>query len=293
MACGKLLAFDEVARLLGLGTRVDGGREEIQVLDIVGSVGRAREFDGCFRPRTVRLRRVLDQIRSTRPEAADMAISVYRVDHAYFVLDGHKRVSLAVSEGRQFIDAEVTVFPTRFRVDARTTIRTVRATHEEKRFREITGLADGVPEARFPLSDATGYLELAESVMAHAYDLSEERGALVSRAEAARHWYEVIFLPCMEIAESANVASLLSSLTNADLFLLLRRGITAAMEQGWQIPDAAAAQARRNLQRANRTSFVAAVRNMVGTRRGGESLLDQAPGAGATDSASGSLVNDG
>ena len=143
MACGELLAFDEVARLLGLGTRVDGGREEIQVLDIVGSVGRAREFDGCFRPRTVRLRRVLDQIRSTRPEAADMAISVYRVDHAYFVLDGHKRVSLAISQGRQFIDAEVTVFPTRFRVDAKTTIRTVRATHEEKRFRDLVLLELG------------------------------------------------------------------------------------------------------------------------------------------------------
>jgi len=284
MACGELLAFDEVARLLGLGTRVDGGREEIQVLDIVGSVGRVREFDGCFRPRTVRLRRVLDQIRNTRPEAADIAISVYRVDHAYFVLDGHKRVSLAISEGRQFIDADVTIFPTRFRIDAKTKIGTVRATHEETRFREITGLADAVPEARFPLSDPAGYLELMESVTAHAYDLSEERGVLVARADAARHWYNVIFVPCMEIAESANVASLLSSLTNADLFLLLRRGITDAMEQGWRIPDAAAAQARRNLRRANRSPFVTAVRKMVGTRRGSESLLDQAPAAQPTDS---------
>src|SRR6188472_2635345 len=99
MACGELLAFEEVARLLGLGTRVDAGREEIRVLDIVGSVGRVGEFDGCFRPRSPRMRRVLDQIRSARPDAADIAISVYRVDHAYFVLDGHKRVALAIEEG--------------------------------------------------------------------------------------------------------------------------------------------------------------------------------------------------
>jgi hypothetical protein len=275
MACGELLAFEEVTRLLGLGTRVDGGREEISLLDIVGSVGRVREFDGCFRPRTVRLRRVLDQIRSTRPEAADTAISVYRVDQAYFVLDGHKRVSLAISEGREFIDADVTVFPTRFHVDASTTMRTVRATHEEMRFRQITGLAEAVPEARFPLSDPTGYLELMESVAAHAYDLSEERGAVVPRAEAAGHWHAVIFEPCMRIAESANVAGLLSSMTNADLFLLLRRGITDPMEQGWRIPEAAAAQARRNLRRAKRSPFVAAVKKMVGTRRGRTTLLDQ------------------
>jgi len=284
MACGELLAFEEVARLLRLGTRVDGGHEEIRVLDIVGSVGRVREFDGCFRPRTVRLRRVLDQIRSTRPEAADIAISVYRVDHAYFVLDGHKRVSLAIGQGRQYIDAEVTVFPTRFHVDSKTTMRTVRATHEETRFREITGLGKAVPEARFPLSDPAGYLELMESVVAHAYDLSEERGEVVGRPEAARHWYEVIFVPCMEIAASANVAGLLSSLTNADLFLLLRRGITAPMEHGWRIPDAVDAQARRNLREAGGTPFVTAVRKMVGTRRGRTTLLDQAPTAHSSDS---------
>jgi hypothetical protein len=275
MACGELLAFEEVARLLGLGTRVDGGREEIQLLDIVGSVGRVREFDGCFRPRSVRLRRVLDQIRTSRPEAPDTPISVYRVDSAYFVLDGHKRVSLALAQGRQFIDADVTVFPTRFHVDARTTIGTVRATHDERRFREITGLAAGAPDARFPLSDPTGYLELQESVVAHAYDLSEQREAVVSRPEAARHWYEFIFLPCMDIAQGANVAGLLTSLTDADLFLLLRRGITDAMDQDWHIPDAAAAKARRNLQRANRGPLASAVRRLVGTRRTETDLLDE------------------
>jgi hypothetical protein len=275
MACGELLAFEEVSRLLGLGTRVDGGREEIQLLDIIGSVGRVREFDGCFKPRSVRLRRVLDQIRSTRPEAADTAISVYRVDSAYFVLDGHKRVSVAVSEGRQFIDAEVTVFPTRFHVDARTTMGTVRATHDERRFREITGLAASVPDARFPLSDPAGYLELMESVTAHAYDLSEQRGAVVPRAEAARHWYETIFVPCMDIAQSADVAGLLTSLTAAELFLLLRRGITDAMGRDWQIPEAAAAKARSNLQRANRPQLVSAVRRLVGTRLTGSELLEE------------------
>jgi hypothetical protein len=275
--CGELLAFDEVARLLGLGTRVDIGHEEIRLLDIVGSVGRVREFDGCFRPRTVRLRRMLDQIRGSRPDAADSAISVYRVDHAYFVLDGHKRVALAIGEGREYIDAEVTTFPTRFHVDATTTIGAVRATHEERWFREITGLAHAVPAARFPLSDSAGYLELMESVVAHAYDLSEERGSVVSRTEAARHWYDVVFVPCMQIAEEANVAGLLSSLTNADLFLLLRRGITSPMEDGWRIPHAAAARARHNLRRASPNPVVAGVRRLVGTNRRKPHLLDDEP----------------
>ena len=73
--CGSLLEFEEVRRRLQLGTRVDVGVEEIAVEQVIGSMGRAHEFDGCFRPRTQRLRRVLDQIKAARPNAADLPIS--------------------------------------------------------------------------------------------------------------------------------------------------------------------------------------------------------------------------
>jgi hypothetical protein len=74
--CGSLLEFEEVRRRLQLGTRVDVGVQEIGIDQIIGSLGRAHEFDGCFRPRTDRLRRVLVQIKASRPNAADTAISV-------------------------------------------------------------------------------------------------------------------------------------------------------------------------------------------------------------------------
>jgi hypothetical protein len=80
--CGSLLEFEEVRRRLQLGTRVDVGVQEIPIDQIIGSMGRANEFDGCFRPRSDRLRRLLVQIRTARPNAADTAIAVYQVDHA-------------------------------------------------------------------------------------------------------------------------------------------------------------------------------------------------------------------
>ena len=109
--CGPLLEFEEVRRRLHLGTRRDLGVQEIAVAQIIGSVSRAHEFDGCFRPLTDRLRKVLAEIKRAKPNAADSAIAVYQVDHAYFVVDGHKRLSLAVEEGREAIDAEVGVSP--------------------------------------------------------------------------------------------------------------------------------------------------------------------------------------
>jgi len=145
--CGSLLEFEEVRRRLQLGTRVDVGVEEIAVEQVIGSMGRAHEFDGCFRPRTQRLRRVLDQIKAARPNAADLPIRVYQVDHAYFVVDGHKRMALAVEEGREMIDADVGRFASRFHVGSGTTMQQIQATAREARFRHAPPVARLRPSA--------------------------------------------------------------------------------------------------------------------------------------------------
>ena len=236
--CGALLEFEEVRRRLQLGTRRDVGVQEIAVAQIIGSVSRAHEFDGCFRPRTDRLRRVLTQIKHAKPNAADSAIAVYQVDHAYFVVDGHKRLSLAVDEGRESIDAEVATFASRFHVASGTTMEDILATQREHRFRQITGLDRAVPEARFPLGEADGYLDLEESVKAHCYDLSKDQGRVVPPEEGARHWYDHVYRPGLGIALDSGVASLLTSSTEPELFLMVRSGSHGPMDPGWQIsPD--------------------------------------------------------
>jgi len=234
--CGSLLEFEEVRRRLQLGTRVDVGVEEIAVEQVIGSMGRAHEFDGCFRPRTQRLRRVLDQIKAARPNAADLPISVYQVDHAYFVVDGHKRMALAVEEGREMIDADVGRFASRFHVAGGTTMQQIQVTAREARFRQVTGLDVALPDVRFPLGDIDGYLDLEESLKAHAYDLSREQGRLVPPAEAARHWYEHIYRAAVEIALSSRIARLLSTSTEPELFLMVRRGSHGPLDPDWQVP---------------------------------------------------------
>lgn len=235
--CPPLLEFDEVHRRLQLGARVDVGTREIPIDHVVGSVSRTDEFDGCFRPRTERLGVILRQIRANRPNAADTPILVYQVDHAYFVVDGHKRLALAVEEGRQFIDAEVGAFASRFHVGPGTTIEDVRATEVERRFREATGLDEAVAEARFPLGTIEEYLDLAESVKAHSWDLAQDLGRLPTPAEGARHWYDTVFGPAVRFARGTGLSQLLSSCSDAELFLLIRRGYVEDMNPGWQMPD--------------------------------------------------------
>ena len=262
-------------RRLQLGTRTDVGVQEISIDQIIGSVGRAHEFDGCFRPRTQRLRRVLAQIKANKPDAADTAILVYQVDHAYFVVDGHKRLSLAVEEGREQIDAEVGRFASRFHVASGTTMQEIRNTECEDRYRRVTGLDLAVPDARFPLSDAGGYLDLEESVKAHAYDLSKSEGRLVAPKEAARHWFDRVYRPVVGIALDSGLARLLDSSTEPELFLMIRSGSRGPMDPGWQIPARFVDYSVDRLRESEPSGIGAALSRVTRPRRRRPEVLPQ------------------
>jgi hypothetical protein len=264
-----------VRRRLQLGTRVDLGIQEISIDQIIGSVGRAHEFDRCFRPHTDRLRRVLAQIRATKPDAADMAISVYQVDHAYFVVDGHKRLSLAVAEGREQIDAEVGRFASHFHVAGETTMQQIQVTAREHRFRQVTGLDLAVPDVRFPLGDVDGYLDLEESVKAHAYDLSRQEGRLVPPTEAARHWYDHVFRAAVGIARESGIGRLLSTSTEPELFLLIRSGSHGPMDPGWQVPPSFVEYSVNRLRASEPRGITSALSRVTRRRRQRPEILPQ------------------
>lgn len=233
--CGELLPFEEVRRRLGLMTRLPVGRRDVPVDEIIGSVGRVVDFDGCFRPRGPVLRKAIAD-RAANPALMDMPIALIQVDHAYFVEDGHKRLSMAIAAGRRFIEADVDRFQTDLHLAPGTTMASVRATAQERRFRRVTGLDAAVPRCRFALSDADGYLELQESVKAHTLDYSRSIGRLVSPEEGARHWYDTVFRPILDILEANDALRLLETMTDADRFLLFRRGLDGPMDQDWRIP---------------------------------------------------------
>ena len=97
-----MLELGLIQRQLRLGPPVFGGVETIPVAQIVGTTSRARDFDGCFRPLRPVLRKRIEEIQEAGPPAMDEAIEAVRVDRAYFVSDGHKRVAIARVTGREY-----------------------------------------------------------------------------------------------------------------------------------------------------------------------------------------------
>jgi hypothetical protein len=279
-----LLAFEEVSRRLGLRTRLPVGRREVAVDDIIGSVGRVTDFDGCFRPRTAKLRREI-AVRAADPPVVDMPIALLQVDHAYFVEDGHKRLSIAIAAGRIAVDADVDRFETELHLARGATMASIRATGRERRFRKVTGLDGALPGCRFPLSDPDDYLELEESVKAHTLDVSRAEGRLLGSEEGARHWYDTVFAPVMDIIDGIDGDRLLGSMTDADRFLLFRRGIDASMGHDWSIPPRIIERGMENV-RAGRRGWrgrLAPTSRIAARRRVPLLPAEEAPASGDMD----------
>ena len=106
-----LLPFEEARRTLGSAGGIRLGRQSVELSHVVGSVGQHDRFDALFMP----LRRASPE-RWKRVDRAFLKgldlqpVILWALDGAYFVEDGHNRVSVARFHGAEWIDAEVTAF---------------------------------------------------------------------------------------------------------------------------------------------------------------------------------------
>jgi len=157
----------------------------------------------------------------------DEAIDVVRIDRAYFVSDGHKRVAIARRTDREFIDARVSHMPSPYALTPDVEAEAIERTAREGEMRRHSGLAEAVPDARFALTDVTSYGELLIAVQSYSYDRVLKLGRALTAAEGARLWYEDKYVPTVAIGHRAS-GGLVESLTDADLFLALHRQERAA-----------------------------------------------------------------
>lgn len=237
--CGPLWELGWISRQLGLGTPLLEGTDTIAVASIIGTVERGRDFDGCWQPLHPQLAKTLADIQAASPSSLDEPIEVIRVDRAYFVTDGHKRVSLARRTGREFLDARISHVPTPYAVDTAIEEEAVFRTARESEFRRHAGLADAFPEVRFALTEIDGYGELFQAIQTHAFHLSEAAGRIVSRDELARDWYANDFLPTVAKARRG-VGQLIDGCTDADVYLAIHRRRVAWWGSECDDPDCAA-----------------------------------------------------
>ena len=216
----QLLSFDEVKGALGAVSQVYVGIREVPVSQIVGSVGRHRDFDRAFLPSKpdlgTRWRRI-DEIMDRGEELPP--VSLYKIGDVYFVQDGNHRVSVARQRGVEMIDAEVIELRSRVPLDSSLTARDLLHKLEHRYLLERLPFDRVLPEIKIQFSDLSDYRKLATYVEAHGFKLSQLWRRYVSPEEVLRDWYEYGYRPIAEMIREERILDAFPGRTELDLYL--------------------------------------------------------------------------
>jgi hypothetical protein len=110
-ASNRLLSFDDVRRELTATNRLQRGTRVVEVDEIVGSVGRWRDFDRSFLPARASVGQRWKRIDRAFQNGEDLPpVELYKLEEAYFVVDGHHRVSVARYHDVPTLEASVAEF---------------------------------------------------------------------------------------------------------------------------------------------------------------------------------------
>ena len=107
--CNDLLAFEQIRPCLAHNGHHALGLKVVPLDKIIGSEGRARDFDRAFFPRQRHTKeRWLNIASAFHAQVPLPPVDLVKVGDIYFVKDGHHRISVARAQGQAFVDAQVT-----------------------------------------------------------------------------------------------------------------------------------------------------------------------------------------
>lgn len=214
-----LLPFDEVRRGLGLKHLIDRGLHEVPLDRIVGTLGRPGEFNRAFLPRDEALRDRWDRLRNLAEGPMGFPpVELYKVDQAYFVVDGHHRVSVARSLEAPTIEAHVTEFLTPVPLTPGASVEEILLKSGLAAFLEATGLLPaGSDEYRTTVPD--GYERLLEHIRVHGYYRGIEQGRDIPWSEEVASWRDRVYRPMIGIIRGSGILEEFPGRTETDLYL--------------------------------------------------------------------------
>jgi hypothetical protein len=215
-----LLAFDEMRRGIHAQATRDGGLHEVPIDQIVGSVGRYRDFDRAFLPRQVRTRDRWESVDRAHREGTEVpAIELYKIGEVYFVKDGNHRVSVARERGQAFIDAHVIEVTAPAPVDSVEDLLDFIRDRDALAFYEKTDLLRLRPDARIELTLPGQYDKLLEHISTHRWYLGIEQKREIPYSDAVASWYDRVYMPTVGVIRKTGALRDFPNRTEADLYL--------------------------------------------------------------------------
>lgn len=254
----QLLSFEQVKDRLGARSAAPRDLREVPLDSIVGSVGRYSDFTRSFLPRDssdeerwARVRAMADRLEGLPP------VEVYKIGEAYFVSDGHHRVSVARELDAATIEAYVIEVKARVPITAEDEARDVILKGEYTDFLNRTELDQLRPNAEIRLTEPGKYGTLLEHIEVHRYFMGIERDQEVPDEDAVTHWYESVYQPVVQSIRQQGILRDFPGRTEADLYLWVMEHREQLRESlGWDVGTDQAAEdlASRHGQTSSRVA---------------------------------------
>lgn len=217
----KMLPFDPIRAELRQQNPFYRGLQEISLDLIVGSVGRYREFTRRFLPLSDSLIQRWANIDRLAVQTGWPPIDAYLVGGVYFANDGNHRVSVARYLELSTIEAYVWEYPVSVKISPDDSLDEVLIRLGQQNFTEKTNLDELFPNHTIEFTTPGRYSEL----LAQIYDLQQKLEIIdetaVSYADAVSAWYEMKYLPTVQIIKDSTLLEDFPGRTEADLYVWL------------------------------------------------------------------------
>ncbi len=232
-----LIPYEEVRRRLHARNLAERGLQDVPLDAIIGSVGRYTDFTRTFLPTRDSDRERWAHVHQAALEATGLPpVELYKVGDAYFVKDGHHRISVARQVGAKHIEAYVTEVQTKVPLTPETTIEDLVLKGEYADFLARTSLDHLRPDADLTLTVAGGYDKLLEHIDVHRYFMGLEQQREIPYEEAVAHWYDTVYLPVVQAIRERGLLRYFPDRTEADLYLWLMEHRAELSEcLGWDV----------------------------------------------------------
>ena len=222
----ELLSFYEVTKLVKPESESYRGMQTIPVKNIIGSESRYHDFSSAFFPKNNALKLRWENVDAARLDDVTLPpISVYKLGEWYFVRDGNHRVSVAKSNGQEFIDAEVVELTSKITLHEGMTLNEVKkevVEFERKRFIEQYN-PTYLPMDRIVFSTPGSYPEMVNHILVHKYYANEHLDHVMTFEEGAVSWYKNIYSPIVEALDRKHLLTHFPGYTEADVYMWVVR----------------------------------------------------------------------
>jgi hypothetical protein len=219
----RLLSFNDVKDILKPKNEVYKGNQTVPIKMIVGSEGRYHDFNKFFLPRKEHLRYRWQRVDEAHIKDIILPpIRLYEIGGVYFVRDGNHRVSVAKTQGVEFIDADVISLSTEINIKPSMTTEELRdalIAYEKNIFYEKTDFGKLTNYFDLNFSSPGRYDVIYNHILVHKYYLNEQIEEELPFSDALVSWFNNVYNPVIAIIREQWLLVNFQGRTEADLYV--------------------------------------------------------------------------